>query len=294
MKIKNAARADLWQILLRPRRARELTEGTERLGAGRGRAVIVAVDDVSPERILLDFPHRIHVVRGALGNRHMDDRQNLPGTVMAPRERLDSPGRDPDLAPELPVTAEKEDSVLDDQPVRRDLAEIGVIDGRAELFLWPRFERDDDGRLRRRVEPPEDPDRKQPRLLGPWVRAGIADRILRSEGHRHQVLRRRDSKGPNLIRVENVDNPVELEVKLSSRGVNEMLGLAEMNEILLLIEDLVCALVDRRRREPVFQVERLASLEKDGKLAAFRTEPEAVLTAEGVHMKVVLARGDPT
>ena len=102
----------------------------------------------------------------------------------------------------------------------------------------------------------------------------------------------RDSQSPDFLLPEEADHPVELKVELRPRIVLKMHGLAEMDAVRFLGDDIVGALVDGRRSVPVVEVEGIVLLEENGKLAAFGAEPEAVLAAEAVHVKVVLARGD--
>ena len=80
---------------------------------------------------------------------------------------------------------------------------------------------------------------------------------------------------------------IDLDVEGRSGVIDEAHRLPERDAVRRPGYDLEGFLVERRRREPVLEVERHPRIEEDRELAALGAEPEAVLAAEGVDVGVV-------
>ena len=100
-----------------------------------------------------------------------------------------------------------------------------------------------------------------------------------------------DAQGGQGRFLQDGDNPVHFQVEFRAGVIDQAHLLAEMDRAHLLGDDAEFPLVDRGRGEPVVQVEGNALLEEDRELPALGTQPEAVFAAEGVHVQVVLLRG---
>ncbi len=90
----------------------------------------------------------------------------------------------------------------------------------------------------------------------------------------------------------NLTSRVHLHVKTRAAVVRERKRGGKPRLVRRLFHQLIRHGIHRRGREPIGQFKLRARRKKDRELPAFRSEPETVLPAEGVHVRLQLAGGD--
>lgn len=115
----------------------------ERFGSGGGGAVVVAIDDVTAEGFFLQFPHGVNVALMMEWEGVLHEREDVVCGVVATHDGACARRRNADFTTVLGIAAEEEDTVVDDQAVGGDFAEVGIVDLIAESGLGAGDEGDD-------------------------------------------------------------------------------------------------------------------------------------------------------
>ena len=148
---------------------------------------------------------------------------------------------------------------------------------------------------RRGIEHAEDPDREQARLLRPRRLAGVDDHVLRLVGDSFSASGHRaapSSLAPRPRGRGAAPCARARKSKARARVVDEPAIALRNDTCRALASATAHGLgVDGGRRLPVREVEGVALLEEDRELAALGPEPEAVLAAVGVDVRLRLPRG---